>query len=76
MVKHRQNRPDSAPVDSVDIQLGRLVSANAQVQADVGARLASGLDWEVERFMLRAIISQLPELDLRQGHQGAVPRGQ
>ncbi len=62
MVKHRPNRPDSAPIDRLDIELGRLVSANAQVQADVGARLASGPDWEVERFMLRAIINQLPEL--------------
>ena len=62
MVKHRPKRPNKAPVDEVGIQLGRLVSANAQVQADVGARLASGPDWEVERFMLRAIINQLPEL--------------
>ena len=62
MVKHRPSRRDSAPVDKLDIALGRLVSANTQVQADVGARLASGPDWEVERFMLRAIINQLPEL--------------
>ena len=62
MVKHRPNRPDSAPIDKLDIELSRLVSANAQVQADVGARSASGPNWEVERFMLRAIINQLPEL--------------
>ncbi len=62
MVKHRPKRPDKDPVDEVGIQLGRLVSANAQVQADVRARLVSGLDWEVERFMLCAIINQLPEL--------------
>ncbi len=62
MVKHRPKRPDKAPVDEVGIQLGRLVSANAQVQADIGARLASGPDRQVERFMLRAIINQFPEL--------------
>ena len=62
MVKHRPNRPDSAPVDKLDVELGRLVSANAQVQADAQERLAAGLNWQVERFALRAIISQLPEL--------------
>ena len=62
MVKHRPSRPDSAPVDKLGIELGRLVSANAQVQADTQERVAAGLSWQVERFALRAIISQLPEL--------------
>ena len=61
MVKHRLNSPDSAPVDKLDIELDRLVSANAQAQADVAERSASASDWEVERLMLRAIINQLPE---------------
>ena len=62
MVKRRLNKPHRDPIDTVDSRLERLVSANAQVQADAKARLASGPDWEVERFMLRAIINQLPEL--------------
>ncbi len=62
MVKHRPKRLDSAAVDKTDIRLDRLVAANAQVQADAQERLGAGLNWQVERFALKAIISQLPEL--------------
>jgi diguanylate cyclase (GGDEF)-like protein/PAS domain S-box-containing protein len=62
MAKRRLTGPDSGPGDTVDSPLERLVSANAQVQADTQERFAAGLDWQVERFALKAIISQLPEL--------------
>ena len=62
MVKHRPKRPEGAPVDTSDIQLGRLVSANARVQAAAQGRLEADLNWQVERFALKAIISHLPEL--------------
>ncbi len=62
MAKRRPTKPDIDPSGPVESPLEHLVSANAQVQADAQERLAAELNWQVERFALRAIIGQLPEL--------------
>ena len=50
------------PTDTIDVQLGRLISANAKVQAEFEERQQSRPSPEIERALLTAIINQLPEL--------------
>ena len=50
------------PTDTIDVQLGRLISANAKVQAEFEERQQSRPSPEIDRALLTAIINQIPEL--------------
>ncbi len=62
MAKARLKKRDGDSTDTIEARLGRLISANAQVQADVEGRLWSTPSREVERALLAAIVNELPEL--------------
>ena len=62
MVKDPSKKRDADPTDTIDNQIRRLVSANANAQADAERRLASEPHWAFERILLKAIVNQLPEL--------------
>ncbi len=62
MTKARLKKRDGGSADTIEPRLGRLVSANARVQADVEGRLNSGPGQDVEHALLAAIVNELSEL--------------
>lgn len=61
VAKHRQKRTQAEQEPSA-LQIGRLISASARLQADIESLQPSEQDWAVERVLLKAIINQVPEL--------------
>jgi diguanylate cyclase (GGDEF)-like protein/PAS domain S-box-containing protein len=70
MAKDRLKSRDDNPTDTIDIQLGRLISAHAQLQSDIDARHRPGSSREVDRALLTAIINLMPELVYAKDTQG------
>ena len=62
MTKARLKKRDGDSTDTIESRLGRLISANAEVQTEVERRLGSKPSREVERALLASIINELPEL--------------
>ncbi len=60
MAKHRLEKRDGGPTGAIETQLGRLISANSKVQADVEGQLSA--EPGSKRALLAAIINELPEL--------------
>ncbi len=61
MVDSQPRRKTPGEVQSVEGQLQRLATLNAELQADAADHLASADEWKAERRLLRAMIDQVPD---------------